>query len=235
MKYKIIIILCVYNLSASGQFTGGDSDGAISTFLDFETALYHGGGNDGHSYVDISESNSIYFGSEGDGHSTLVLVSSDGIYYGSISDGHAVDSWNTNQNIYTGSAEDGQDMNLTLRTYIWSGDVGTGWNVADNWTNDAIPRLRHSVILPNDRPNYPKLNSGIFATKKILTTANFFCKNIQIANNAELTFRLNCFVENYGKIHNYGTVFGLNPSLDAIRNLTGGEIRLFSGAEFLRI
>lgn len=213
MKYFIIIILCTFSISASAQYSGGDGDGTMSIFLDFDTDFYHGGDSDGYVYADISGSSSIYYGNEGDGHSSMFL--------------------DISENIYVGSDSDGYDMLQIYRTYIWSGDIGTGWNVSGNWIGTAIPRLRHNVIIPNGRPNYPNLNSGIFATRKILSSANYFCKNIQIANSAELTFKVNNFVENHGKIHSYGTIYSLNLSANAIQNLVGGEIRLFSGSQLL--
>jgi len=161
MKYSIILFFLTFSLTSIAQYTGGDGDGSNVYLLDLDVDIYQGSENDGYSSVAILGSSHIYYGSDLDGHAVEIILNIDGIYHGSSGDGHATDNWNSEQAIYTGSNKDGYNMQSLVKTYIWLGDEGTGWNVTGNWTDGVIPRLRHNVVIPNGRPNYPKLNSGI--------------------------------------------------------------------------
>jgi len=53
---------------------------------------------------------------------------------------------------------------------VWTGNLSTDWNIAGNWTCNAIPDLTTNVLIP-DVPNKPILNTGNKGTAKDITIA----------------------------------------------------------------
>ncbi|GLR17628.1 hypothetical protein [Portibacter lacus] len=173
------------------------------------TAQFLGGNKDGYHTVEFSNPISIFAGGEKDGYHTANFENSISIFSGGTSDGYASDE--------------------KLFYFIWAGTIGTGWNVGENWSTGFIPDINSRVIIPNNVPNFPAINSGVISVGEDPNAANYLCKQILIHNGAQMTLRVNAFMENYGEIQIYGSIFVLNSAMDAIQNLNGGLIQVRTG------
>lgn len=97
----------------------------------------------------------------------------------------------------------------------------------------AVPRLRNKTLIPSGLTNYPKLNSGLFSIGKNPSGGAFVCQDIQIETGAELTIRVNNFLENYSLIDNAGSIYVLSQSPGAVLNGAGAQLILRSGGQMV--
>ena len=209
------------------QFLGGSNDGYDKAGFMNSTNIYAGGTLDGYSIANYTNLISIYKGSKNDGHNVATFTNPISIFRGSEDDGHHYTNYINPISIFTGGTLDGYDIGEKLVSYIWTGNIGTGWNVEDNWSGGFIPNLNSSVIIPSGVTNFPKVNDGLIAVAEDPSgLATYFCKQILIEPSAEMTLRVNAFMENYGEIEIYGSMFVLNSAIDAVQNLNGGLITI---------
>ena len=200
-----------YNYTMGGSGDGFSTIDIQNQFLDFS----RGGNSDGFSYVYIEDNfNLMYTGGNSDGFSIISTQDDfNQMYKGGESDGFAYDKYG--------------------HIVLWTGNIGTGWNVAGNWENEIIPNYCNPVIIPSGVPNFPAVNSGQLRIGYYTDEGDYRCQRIKIDNGAEMTTRVNCFVENYDLIINRGKLFVKNPASDAFRNLNGGIINLKPNAELI--
>jgi hypothetical protein len=241
------MIICVH--CSLGQFQGGSADGYDTNLMENSTNIYLGGNQDGYNtanfvnpisifkggnedgYVaaDFSNPISIYKGGEMDGYHLAGFTNPINIFSGAEGDGFdAVDFENT-INIFAGGEKDGYARANKFLSFIWTGAVGTGWNVADNWMDGLIPDINSRVVIPANAVNFPAINAGLMSIGQDPNEGDYLCKQILIRKNAEMTFRVNAFLENYGDLEIRGRVFILNSALTALQNLNGAKILIRSG------
>ena len=214
----------------NNMYKGDSSDGfahaeLIIEFVDFSK----GGLSDGYtSAISENQLSQFSYGGISDGFAGKHLMS-DLINFtkGGLADGHA---FNTSQNSISifskGGEDDGFAYEIFGHTIYWTGAIGTGWNVEGNWANNIIPQYYNPVIIPPDVPNFPKVNAGILRIGHFENDGDYTCEKIKIESGAELTARLNCFVENYSTINNFGTIYVRNQAFNAFQNLEGGVLKL---------
>lgn len=192
-------------------------------------AQFTGGSEDGYDFSSGQHIVNIYNGGAEDGQSSSRYSNTINIYKGSIADGHSSRTYNHIINIYTGGAEDGYTMDTKFLSFVWTGNVGTGWNVAGNWLNGMIPGINSRVVIPPGATNFPFINAGLMSIGQDPNSGTYLCKQINVRSGAELTLRVNAFLENYGDLEIRGTVYILNTAIDAVQNLGGGKINIRSG------
>ena len=79
---------------------------------------------------------------------------------------------------------------------VWTGDEGTDWHNAANWTNGLPTEGKHAYI-----PTYPKGDQFPVITEECMI--DFTIKNDgMIKNNGELTIMPNGLFQNYGILEN---------------------------------
>ena len=190
-------------------YKGGNGQGFISNFQsDNEVLFYRGGNGDG------------YVSAKGTGTNLFVYEGGSGGGYDSKSESH------TGTTFYEGDDGDGYDIKTWCRPFVWTGTIGTGWSVADNWNFSVVPDITRPVIIPSGAPNYPNVNAGILAIGENPNLGAFECKSILIENGGFLITRINNFVENYGDIIIEGTMQVKNSAANALQNLENGTIRI---------
>jgi hypothetical protein len=82
---------------------------------------------------------------------------------------------------------------------IWTGAINTNWFTAGNWTR-GVPNSLMNATIPTGLTNYPTINA-----------ANATCKNISIANGAQLTILSTNSLRVFGNWLNNG-LFNANSS-----------------------
>ena len=230
MKFILIVLIIFNYLSVYSQYTGGDADGFTFLLLSQSNGLYDGGGDDGFGVLYFTQEDFIYNGESKDGFACISLEQEDYLYVGGISDGFTSMVLEGDNTIYQGANRDGFASINMFQKYIWTGTIGTGWNVVGNWSTNQVPTLRHSVIIPNGVPYYPAVNSGLLSIGKDPTDSSTYrCNNILIMSGANMTTRVNCFVDVYGTFKIDGTLYVKNPSNNAFVVKKYGELRLVGG------
>ena len=207
-----IIPICCGLLSwqfAVGQFIGGSADG-------YDEDLYE-------------NSTNIYAGGNQDGYHSASLINSINIYRGGARDGYVKSNYENAISIFQGGQKDGYASAVKIVSFVWTGNIGEGWNVADNWLEGIIPNINSPVIIPAGAVNFPAINAGLMSIGEDPSSGIYLCKQINILSGAEMTFRVNAFLENRGDIEIRGTVYILNSAIDAVQNLSGGTINISTG------
>jgi len=185
---------------------------------------------DGHDISAFGSSTNIYIGSSGDGYAFNKFSNSINIYKGGSADGHATLVYVNNAiSIFQGGSNDGYAKADKILSFVWTGNVGDGWNVTGNWMNGVVPNINSNVIIPPGALNFPAINAGVMSIGQDPNAGNYLCRQINILSGAEMTFRLNAFLENYGDLDIRGTVFILNNDKGAVQNLNGGKINIRNG------
>ena len=212
MKNKSLFIFLLGFLGsqfAFGQFIGGSADGHDQSFDESAINIYAGASEDGYDSADYSNSINIYKGGAGDGH---------------ISSG-----FDNAISIFSGGTKDGYASGSKFLSFIWTGSIGEGWNVAGNWLNGLIPDINSRVVIPSGALNFPAINAGLMSIGKDPNASTYLCKQIIVRSGAEMTFRVNAFLENRGDMEIRGTVYVLNSAIDAVQNINGGRIDIRTG------
>ena len=230
---KIVIgILLVFpgltNSQPSFVFNGGTSDGyAEALIISTGDFLSEGGYNDG-SVMKLLASDLFFLvdGHSGDGYtSNLVNSQSSILTSGGTSDGYDMDeSFSSNSFISDGGESDGYDSNVLKEKFIWTGAVGTGWNVMGNWNHNEVPDIERPVVIPSGVPNYPFVNAGLFSIGENPSGGLFVCESLCILNGATLTTRQTNRIENYGLIEIIGTMRVKKQTPDAFQNFETGQV-----------
>lgn len=214
MNTKTLLIAIIYCCSMSplsGQFFGGTTDGYASMTYNSPLFIYTGGTTDGYALSSYSNPSSIFLGGSRDGSYTA--------------------DYGNQKSIYKGGARDGYASDSKLLQFIWSGNIGSGWNVSGNWLNGIIPDINSRVVIPSGANHYPAINAGTMTIGQAPIPGDFLCKQIEILDGAEMTFRINAFLENYGSMEILGNVYVLNTAIDAVKNLSGGLIYIRNGGQ----
>ncbi|MEM9546077.1 MAG: hypothetical protein AAGA77_08890 [Bacteroidota bacterium] len=214
---------------------GGFGSGYSSSSLFNENNSYClGGFGDGYSQsLHINGFNAFCLGGIGDGY-TLATKENEILNFslGGIGDGYAKSVVADYESIFSkGGKADGFAITKIGHTVYWTGAIGTGWNVSGNWENGTIPTNCNPVIIPASVPNFPAVNAGVLRIGYHFNNGDYNCKKIRVNNGAELTTRVNCFVENYNLIQNFGQIFVKNSASNAFLNLAEGELIVKSGAQ----
>ena len=149
-----------------------------------------------------------------------------GQFNGGLGDGYANVSKSAQVSIYKGGEADGYASVENYQFFTWTGAVGTGWNVEANWNYNQVPSIKRKVLIPNSAINFPFINAGLFSIGKINAPSNYFCEALQINEGAQMTLRLNAFLENRGKFNIEGRFTILNNSPEALINTEGGMLRI---------
>jgi hypothetical protein len=161
---------------------------------------------------------------------TIILLFSWGLTFGQFDggegSGYASASKTAQVSIYKGGESDGYASGVNYQFFTWTGAVGTGWNVAANWNFNQVPNIKRKVLIPNNALNFPFINAGLFSIGKINAPSNYFCEALQINEGAQMTLRLNAFLENRGKFNIEGRFTILNNSPEALINTEGGMLRI---------
>ena len=152
-------------------------------------------------------------------------------FNGGSGDGYSSSSKSAQISISAGGYDDGYADAFFYTDFIWTGTVGTGWNVPSNWNNNVIPTIRSKVIIPSDVPNFPFVNAGLLSIGEIKNPSTYFCRGVEIASGAEMTLRINATLENYSNLTIDGSLFILYSSNAAVKNLENGVIKIQEGGQ----
>lgn len=216
--------------SAPYFFEGAFGGGFTSIQTNTINAYFYKGANGG-GFTSLKTSGSEYYffrGGSGDGFDLMKTTPLEVYFYqGGDSDGFTLE--NTTYDgvtFYEGDIGQGYDMIVKCADFIWTGTVGTGWSVPENWNFTIVPDINRPVIIPAGAPNYPNVNAGILAIGDNPNAGEFECKSIWIQKYGELITRINNFVENYGSIQIDGVMQVKNSAPNALWNLENGIIRV---------
>jgi len=210
-------------------YNGNDKDGSHCIALDLNNQYYRGGDKDGNTCIALDLTNQFYAGGENDGYTFTEVNDISFFYRGADEDGFTEVYILGNSILYSGGQNDGFTFSNVYQKFIWTGAIGTGWNVAGNWSTNSIPTLRHDVIIPENVPNYPAVNAGTLSIGKNPFDAEYLCNNLLIDSNAFMTTRVNCFITLYGKMVIRGNLLVKNPSNQAFIAMSSGDFKIKSG------
>jgi hypothetical protein len=223
-----IFVLAICH-SAHAQFFGGNADGYdVSSFTN-PMSVFAGGKGSGHDIAIFESPINIFAGGVEDGYDTQAYQNSFSIFYGGPKDGYVSKPFTNPTNIFAGGAGDGYDLKSIILSFIWTGAVGTGWNVVGNWAGGIAPGINSNVIIPSFATNFPEINSGIMSIGSNPNGGIYLCKNLTVDAGAEMTFKINAFLENYNDLTIVGEVIMLNKSANAIKNLNAAKLTIISG------
>ncbi|MEM9546501.1 MAG: hypothetical protein AAGA77_11050 [Bacteroidota bacterium] len=214
-------------------YEGANGGGFASSLINGTNVyLYRGGNNDGFTSTQMNAVNVYLFrGGNSDGFISELYASENlYLYHGGENDGYTTnaDSYE-GVNFYEGDVGQGYVMTIKCADFIWTGTVGTGWGVEENWNYNLVPDINRPVIIPSGAPNYPNVNEGILSIGKNPNSGEFVCKSIWVQSGGELFTRINNFVENYGEILIDGNMRVRNSAPNAIQNIDGGKITIGNG------
>lgn len=197
----------------------------ISLFLNhYGLAQFIGGSADGYNKARYTNPTNIFAGGEMDGFSRASYKNTISIFSGAAKDGYDAASFTNTISIFAGGNYDGYSTGVKILTFVWTGNIGTGWNIKENWQDLIVPNLNSTVIIPNTALNFPKINAGLLSVGQNPNGGTYLCKRLFLLEGAEMTVKANTFLENYGEIEISGTMYVLNSAVDAVSNLSGGLI-----------
>ena len=230
MKYFLSLFVVLYSCTGLAQYTGGDGDGFSTLTVEQTDYIFDGDDGDGFAFMSFEQTDDIFDGGDADGFATMYLEQSDFLFAGGDGDGFSSGKIAGNSTLYEGGLSDGFAYKNLYQKYIWTGTVGSGWNVTGNWSTNQIPSLRHSVTIPSGVPYYPAVNAGLLAIgKDPLDNSAFRCSNINLQAGANMTTRINCFVEVYGTFRVSGLLFVKNTAPTAFVVKANGELEILGG------
>ncbi len=226
------MIFVLGTIISQAQYLGGNGDGSSSFLLESLNGIHNGGSYDGYSVVIAFNMNSVQRGGAEDGFSMSQSLNANSIQRGSTHDGYSIHTFQNNNSIHRGNTMDGYAKGIEFQRYIWTGTVSQDWTTIDNWTTVAIPRSRHSVIIPRGTPFHPYLqNAGILLIGKDTGSGTYLGRELYISDDAILEIGRDVFIENHGLINNRGTfrIYNISPlsfsnNKNATLNLLEGEL-----------
>lgn len=241
MEYRNFIaafLLISFNTFAQTPayvFSGGIGQGynSATDSSDMNT-LSNGGIGVGYDNSEIlTEDQFMNIGGLDDGYNMFTsLSSSQYLSNGGIGDGYThIAQTEQNHFLSNGGFVDGYDMKESKEKFVWTGALGTGWNVDGNWNHNEYPDIDRPVVIPAGASNYPFINVGIFAIGANPNNGAFACESLCILNGAMLTTRINNKVENYGLIEIAGTMRVLRPTSDAFLNHDTGIVYIYENGK----
>lgn len=194
------------------------------------TVIFNGGKGQGYSTIKFlsNTSNVTLKGGTGSGYVLTSVSSMETFYIGGKGQGYAYDDVDSSQELINalGGQGDGYVMELNYREFVWTGNVGQGWNVAGNWNYSTIPNINRKTIIPADAINWPHLNAGIFSIGSNPLSGAFMSAELWIQQGAQLTTRANNLVRNYGLITIEGLMTVKNDDANTFINNNGAIIKL---------
>lgn len=244
MNIKDSILICTILALATCSMWAQPSD------------IYDGGDGQGYSKEEIITAiDHLYSGSVGDGYGCDFLLSSqdyiyrggiavgysmnlnptaiDILYLGGVDDGYASDKDSSDSDyMYLGGEDDGYIVSSLKVPFIWTGSLGTGWNVSGNWNYNIIPDISRPVIIPFDVPNFPYVNTGLMSIGSDPNQGDYLCASLWIQENALLVNRVHNRVENYGEIIIGGEMWVKKVTADAFTNYMDGKVLIKSTGVF---
>jgi hypothetical protein len=203
-------------MDSSLIYKGGENSGYSRSILYGNPEIYSGGADDGYSNSIINGLSEIYSGGSDDGYSLSHYIGLPSIYKGGTDDGYVSSLQYGSPQIYQGGSNDGYDMVSYYVPFVWTGAIGSGWNVPGNWNSNVIPTHNRPTIIPANVPNYPAVNAGLFSIGEEYRQADFYSSQLWVRQGALLTTRINCEVILYG-----------NALIDGtwnVRNLSPGSL-----------
>ncbi len=214
-------------------YKGGLDDGYTSSFFMSNISyLFNGGVDNGYASNNFDISNKyIYNGGFDNGYASNNFdVSNKYIYNGGIDNGYTSNDFDvSNKYIYNGGTDDGYAYFIDRYDFIWTGAVNHGWNVPGNWNTNIIPNIKHTTIIPSNVPNFPYLNTGIFAIGDNPNNGVFESGALIIEQNAWVITNPSNDVENYGNIEVVGNMWVKNDQPSALTNFAQGKINVHNG------
>jgi len=204
---------------------GGSYD--IDTSIIIDKYLFQGGILSGYTSETSTITNEFLFtGGNADGYDILKSESeSSFVFNGGNGDGYTRSGKShSGATFFVGGNSDGYDQYTKCQEFIWTGTVGTGWGVAENWNYTIVPTISRPVIIPAGAPFYPNVNAGILSIGDNPNNGEFVCKSIWVQNGGELYTRINNFIENYGMIQIDGYMQVKNSAPNAFVNYGAGMI-----------
>jgi len=235
MKVTVTLILVLINvMSIIGQagFNGGAGGGyALEEKTGIANFSYHGGASGGYIYEEkIGLANYSYRGGQSSGYDlTDKTGNANFSYRGGLGDGYNSKQKSGIANYsYRGGDDDGYSYVLSREPFVWTGEIGTSWNVPGNWNYNLIPGIFRPVIIPDGVPNWPFVNAGLLAIADTPNGSNYRCASLWIQENAFLQTRVNCRIENYGLIIIDGEMRVKKFTADAFKNFETGSIEISS-------
>ncbi|WP_235298453.1 hypothetical protein [Portibacter marinus] len=214
-------------------YEGGSGNGYQSITINYNGSefLLKGGQGNGYAKKKLSAQGNNYLvaGGQGNGYSFSEIASpSYYIFQGGSNHGYTLSLLTSSIDpfIYAGGSGDGYDMILNLREFTWTGAVGTGWNVVDNWNYSTIPDINRTVVVPANAINWPYLNSGTLAIGSNPNGGAFTAGRLWIQKDAQLYTRINNFIENYGQLRIDGIMEVRNSANDSFINWGDGIISI---------
>lgn len=248
-KSLIYLLLVIIPYPSMAQFLGGIGSGYNTSIYLSENSYASGNIKSGYKLSRHSSSYDVYKGGDKSGYRNNLYQSNKYVSLGGNMSGYKINLKSNNIFITKGGNKAGYNNRVNnnsntlskggnhtgyyntenIHTYVWDGDIGTGWNVGENWDLNDIPRSRHNVIIPTGLINYPKVNMGLMSVGQVKNESLYYCKNLMIEHEAELTLRVNNSLENYGKIIVLGQLIVLSEASPAIYNGTRGLIQIIDG------
>ena len=231
---RIFFFLSILSNSMISQpsliFKGGTGDGYHSIHKLSSSTFYSGGFGQGYSQQISNAQNELInaLGGPNDGYHTFHLLNQNIFYTGGLSQGYSLQGLNAQNELINalGGPNDGYTMELNYRAFIWTGKVGEGWGNADNWNYFVVPDVTRKTIIPADAINWPFVNAGIFAIGENPAGGAFTTAELFIEKGAQLTTRLNNFVQNYGLITIEGLMTVKNGDANAFINNPGSILSI---------
>ncbi len=114
-------------------------------------------------------------------------------------------------------------------TKVWEGAIDTSWTNPDNWSFGTLPKVADYILIPANRPHYPKLGTGLLSVGSTVGNPNFVCGVLQIAQGAQMTTGVNTSIANHGDILIAGTLTVLKQTPPVITNHAASDIRIAPG------
>ncbi len=216
MKFGIVTLTCLVTLSIEPAA---------------QNEAFRGGYGDGYSSVEVLDENSIIsLGSQGDGHALDQQISLEVVVSkGGSGDGYSHFSF-SNQGVLVskGSGGDGYDYADYIKIY-WTGNIGTAWLNASNWSSLSVPTNADEIIIPPGRPHYPLLGAQLLSIGDPTITTGFRCKELWVQAGASFSGKLNTTLANQSLLLIDGTFIWKNPAVNSFLNFNGGEVEVRSG------
>lgn len=225
MRRIVIILAFVYiSCQLSAQLNGGPGDGFSMIELTSTTEIYNGGFGDGFDMKEVESGVDFFVGGPGDGFDMKEVESELEFFVGGMGDGFSMqENLGNSSYFYTGGSGDGYSTHLLCATFTWTGAVGVSWNLKANWQQNELPCNCNPVIIPANTVNDLGVNAGTLVIGHASNdVGDYKAQSITVEENAYFLTRINCFVENYGKIEVFGFWNAKNQANNSFLNY--GEI-----------
>lgn len=232
MLYSVKIIpfllLCLVSITLLSQdeaYKGGSGDGSDVVTLVSNEFSFKGGNSDGHAVSILIQEPYAFRGGPADGADFTYVERQNVSTKGGSGDGHGMVKLMPEPFAFRGGPSDGYSSTMFCPVIQWTGAIGSGWNVAANWDINQVPCNCNKVVIPSGVSIFPAVNEGLFKVGYWMDDGDYNCEALRIEPGAQLTTRVNNFIENYGQIIIRGTLEIRNSDPDAFKNYSEIQIR----------